>query len=176
MTTEQNKILEALKIAIDIEKDGKECYLTAVQKSDNEAGRKLLQSLALEEDTHQQKLEEIYHTIQKRMRWPVVAFQSDKGKTLSDLLTGTCEAIGVNVKTNSTELEAINTAISKEKESYDFYERQSQNATNDTERAFYKTIASEEREHELILVHYYEYLADPIDWFTRVEHHSLDGG
>jgi rubrerythrin len=57
MESEQNKVLEALKTAIKMENDGKECYLNAVLKSDNEAGRKLLQSLALEEDTHRQKLE-----------------------------------------------------------------------------------------------------------------------
>jgi len=176
MTTEQNIILEALKTAIDIEKDGKECYLTAVQKSDNEAGRKLLHSLALEEDTHLQKLEEIYHSIQKKMGWPAVAFQPDKGKKLRELLIETCKATGVNVKGGVTEVDAINTAIGKEKESYDFYKRQNKNATYENERAFYEAVAAEEREHELILVHYYEYLTDPVDWFTRVERHSLDAG
>jgi len=63
MESEQNKILEALKTAIEMEKNDKECYLNAIPKSDNEAAIKLLQSLALEEDTHRQKLEEIYLTI-----------------------------------------------------------------------------------------------------------------
>jgi rubrerythrin len=176
MTTEQNKIMGALKTAIDIEKDGKECYLTAVQKSDNEAGRKLLHSLALEEDTHLKKLEEIYHSIQNKMGWPAVAFEPDKGKSLRELFIGACKVTGVSVKGSSTEVDAINTAIGKEKESYDFYKQQSKDATYETERAFYEAVAAEEREHELILVHYYEYLTDPVDWFTRVERHSLDAG
>lgn len=79
------KVLGALKIAIDVENGGKEYYLTAVQKSDNEAGRKLLKSLALEEDTYRRKLEEIYHAIQKKMEWPAVAFQLDKGNKLRSL-------------------------------------------------------------------------------------------
>ena len=40
MESEQNKILEALKTAMEKEKDDKECYLNAVRKSDNEAGKK----------------------------------------------------------------------------------------------------------------------------------------
>jgi rubrerythrin len=32
MVTEQDKILEALKIAIDMENDGKECYQQASQE------------------------------------------------------------------------------------------------------------------------------------------------
>jgi hypothetical protein len=109
------------------------------------------------------------------MAWPTVYFPPDKNKTLMKLLTGVCETTGVNVKTNSIELGIINTAIKKEKESYDFYKSQSQNATTEDELNFYEAIADEEREHELILVHYNEYLTDPVDWFTRVEHHSLDG-
>ena len=66
MVTEQDKILEALKIAIDMENDGKECYQQASHESGNEVGRKLLQSLALEEDTHRQKFVEIYQVMKKR--------------------------------------------------------------------------------------------------------------
>ena len=49
MVTEQDKALEALRIAIDMENDGKECYQQASQNSGNDVGRKLMQSLSLEE-------------------------------------------------------------------------------------------------------------------------------
>jgi rubrerythrin len=175
MVTEQDKILEALQIAIDMEKDGKECYLQASQESGNEVGRKLLESLALEEDTHWRKFVEIYHVIRKRKGWPATDLRPDGGKRLRELFAGACAVTGVNVNPIATDFDAINTAIDKEKASYDFYNRQAQNATYDTERDFYGSLAAEEREHELILVNYREYLEDPVDWFTRVEHHSLDG-
>ena len=50
MTTEQDKTLEALQIAIQMEIDGKEFYLKASRESSNELGKKLLQALAGEED------------------------------------------------------------------------------------------------------------------------------
>jgi len=159
-----------------MENDGKECYRQASQESGNEVGRKLLQSLASEEDTHRKKFVEMYQAIQKKKGWPATDFQPDRGKRLRELFTRTCEVTGVNVKTVATEFDAIKTAIDKEKKSYDFYNRQSQNATFDAEREFYKALAAEEKEHELILVDYYEYLTNPVDWFTRMEHHSLDGG
>ena len=175
MATEQDKILEALKIAIDMENDGKECYQQASQESGNEVGSKLLQSLALEEDTHRQKFVEMYQAVKESKGWPTIDFQPDKGKKLRALFAGTCEVIGVNVKVGVTELGAIKTAIGKEKKSYDFYEYQSQNVTYDAERDFYEALVAEEREHELILLDYFEYLAHPVDWFTKMEHHSLDG-
>ena len=59
MVTEQDKTLEALKIAIQMEIDGKEYYLKASRESTNELGRKLLQSLAGEEDVHRQKFDRL---------------------------------------------------------------------------------------------------------------------
>jgi rubrerythrin len=100
---------------------------------------------------------------------------SDNSQKLRELFNETCAAAGINVKAAGMELDAISTAIQKEKTSYDFYKRQSQNATFDTERTFYEAVAAEEMQHELVLTDYLEYLTDPVDWFTRVEHHSLDG-
>ena len=57
--SEQEKILQAITIAIEMELDGKQCYLAASECSTNEAGKKLLQSLAEEEDNHRQKFEGI---------------------------------------------------------------------------------------------------------------------
>ena len=175
MVTEQDKTLEALRIAIDMEIDGRGCYQQASQASGNELGRKLLQSLAKEEDTHRQRFVEMYRAIQEKKGWPSIDLQPDRGEKLRELFAQTCKLMGVNVKTGAGEFDMIKTAIDKEKQSYDFYERQSRNAAFNAERDFYKALAAEEREHELILVDYYEYLTDPVDWFTRVEHHSLDG-
>ena len=72
--------------------------------------------------------------------------------------------------------DAVQVAIDKEKRSYDFYEHQAGNAAYNTEKEFYTTLAIEEREHELALLDYYEYLADPAGWFVKSEHSSLDGG
>ena len=60
-TSEQEIILQAINMAIEMELDGKECYLAASKGSTNEAGRKLLQSLAEEEDNHRQSFEGIYN-------------------------------------------------------------------------------------------------------------------
>jgi rubrerythrin len=176
MVTEQHRFLDALNIAMDMEKEDKEFYLQGSRKSCNEVGRKLLQSLAFEEDAHLKKMVEIYQVIQRDKGWPAAALQTDRAAKLRESFDATCQVTGVNVTAIAAEFEAINMAIGRENKSYDFYNTQSQKATFDSERDFYKAIAGEERQHELILVNYNEYLSDPVDWLTRVEHHSLDGG
>ncbi len=176
MVTEQDKTLEALQIAIQMEIDGKEYYLKAGQESSNELGKKLLQSLATEEDTHRQKFEEIYSAIRSEKAWPTTDFQPDGGKRLRTIFAKTTEEMGSNIKSLATELDAVQTAMSMENKTYDFYKSQGGSATYAAERDFYETLAAEEREHHLVLLDYYEYLKDPAGWFVSKEHPSLDGG
>jgi len=176
MVTEQDKTLEALQIAIQMEIDGKEYYLKASQESTNELGKKLLQSLAIEEDTHRQKFEEIYDAIRNKKAWPVTNFQPDGGKRLRTIFARATEGMGSDIKALATELDTIQTAMDMENKTYDFYKSQGENAAYDAERDFYQTLAAEEREHHLILLDYYEYLKDPAGWFVKKEHPSLDGG
>jgi rubrerythrin len=176
METEKDKTLEALQIAIQMEIDGKKYYLKASQESSNEPGKKLLRSLAAEEDVHQQKFEQIYDTIRKKKVWPATDFQPDGGKRLRTILAKAIEETGSKIKAPPTEFDAVQTAMDMENETYDFYRSQGGKATYDAERQFYHTLAGEEREHYLILLDYYEYLKDPAGWFVKKEHPSLDGG
>jgi len=175
METEQAKTLKALQIAIQMEIDGKEYYLKASQESSNELGKKLLQSLAAEEDVHRQKFEEIYNAISRKKAWPRTDFQPDGGKRLRTLFAQAIKEIGSNVKAPTTELDAVQTAMGMENKTYDFYKNQGKRATSDAERDFYQALAAEEREHHSVLLDYYEYLKDPAGWFVKTEHPSLDG-
>ena len=62
-----------------------------------------------------------------------------------------------------------------EEKSRKFYEEQSSSAETDFERRFFTALQQEEQGHYLSLVDYREYLVDPIGWFTKREHISLDG-
>ncbi len=176
MVTEQNKTLEALRIAIRMEIDGKEFYLKSSQESSNEPGKKLLQSLAAEEDIHLQRFTEIYEAVRNKNAWPATPFQSDGGKELRTIFAGATKELSANLKVLTTELDAIQTAMDMENKSYDFYKSQEEKAAYDAERDFYQSVAAQESRHYLVLLDYYEYLKDPAGWFVQKEHTSLDGG
>jgi len=176
MVTEQDKTLEGLQTAIQMEIDGKEFYLKASQESSNEMGKELLKSLAAEEDTHRQKFEEIYEAIRSKKAWPETDFESDGGRGLRTIFARAIEKIGASIKAPATELDAVQTAMDMESKTYDFYKTQSKNSAHDAARDFYEAVAAQEREHHLVLLDYYEYLKDPAAWFVSKEHPSLDGG
>ncbi|MGP8080398.1 MAG: ferritin family protein [Dehalococcoidales bacterium] len=175
MTTGQEKTTQALKYCIQMEIDGKEFYLKACRESSNELGKKLLKSLAQQEDFHRRKFEQIFEDIRKSRSWPVVNFKPDAGQVLKTIFAEAASGTASQTKAADTELEAVEKAMQMEDRSYDLYHQRYGEAAKGVERDFYETIAAEERGHKLILLDYYEYLKDPAAWYVKAEHHSLDG-
>jgi rubrerythrin len=176
MTTGQDKTLEALKVSIRMEVDGKQYYLSASRECSNDLGKRLLASLASEEDVHRQKFEEIYRAISSKKTWPSTDFRPDGGRRLRTIFARATEELGKEIKAPDTELAAAQTAMAMENKTYDFYTTRAKNAGYEAERDFYESVAAEEREHHLVLLDYYEYLKDPAAWFVKTEHPSLDAG
>jgi rubrerythrin len=176
MATEQDATIEALKIAIQMELDGKQFYLKASQTSNNELGRELLRSLASEEDVHRQTFEKIYDTIRNQKAWPATTYKPDGGRGLRTIFARATERMDASIKTMPTELEAVQTAMAMENKTYDFYNSRSRIATYAAEKELYEALAVQEGEHHRILLDYYEFLKDPAAWFVQKEHPSLDGG
>jgi rubrerythrin len=176
MVAEQNKTLAAVRTAIQMEIDGKEFYLKISKESSNELGKKLLASLASEEDIHREKFEEIGEALQSKKAWLRTDFQPDGGRELRTIFAQATEKMGAEIKAPATELDAIKIAMDMENKTYDFYKAQSKNATYDVEREFYEALAAQEREHHQVLLDYYEFLKNPAAWFVSQEHPSLDAG
>jgi len=176
MTTEQTKTLEGLQLAVQMEIDGKEFYQKASQRSNNELGRQLFQTLAAEEDIHRQKFEETYNAVSRKGSWSKPNFQPDGGKRLRTIFIKATEEVGANIKVPDTELDAVKTAIDMEIKSYELYKNRGQSAAFDAEREFYDIVATEEREHHMVMLDYQEYLSNPAGWFVSKEHPSLDMG
>ena len=176
MADEQEKTLEALKMAVQMEIDGKEYYLKASSQSSNELGRGLLNRLAAEEDYHRNKFEQIYNSIREKKSWPIVDFQPDSGQKLRTVFARATASMDPKVNTAATELEAVQNAMAMENKTRDFYVEQAEIATIKEQKNFFELVAGEEREHYMVLMDYYDFLKDPSGWFVRKEHPSLDGG
>jgi rubrerythrin len=86
------------------------------------------------------------------------------------------EQVETSIKALDSELGAVQTAVNMEAKTYDFYISQSQSTPHSAARDFYEALASQEREHQLILLDYYEFLKNPAGWFVNTEHPILDGG
>jgi rubrerythrin len=169
MPTEQEKTIDALKYAIQMEIDGKVFYLKSAAESSNEMGRKLLASLAEAEDYHRIKFEEIFKSLSAKEGWKLVEFKVDGGRTMRTIFAKEMDKPATRIQPLKSELDAVQKAREMEAKSYDFYHARSEQAESTAEREYYTLIAAEEREHQLVLVDYDEYLRNPASWYVKTE-------
>jgi len=173
---EAKRMMEILQDAIQMEVDGKEFYQQASRRSSNRLARELFQRLADEEDDHQKKFQQIYEALKEGQDWPDVKPPSQKGKRLKSIFAEATKELGSKIKVSQSELDTIKTAMDMENKTYDFYHSRSEQSTFPVEKQFYQALAADERGHYLALLDSYEYLTDPVGWFTVKERWTLEGG
>ena len=174
MASEQMRTLKALRMAIQMEIDGKEYYLKISQQASSKMGENLLRSLSKAEDSHRQKFIDIYGATRDKNKWPNITLKPTAKNMSTVFSKATKKTAGT--ETLPEEADAVIIAMKMENQTVDFYTKQAAKAQGETEKRFYDTITSEEREHHKVLQDYFEFLKDPTGFFVRTEHHSLDGG
>ncbi|MBI2869040.1 MAG: ferritin family protein [Chloroflexi bacterium] len=173
----QEKIVRALETALRMEIDGKDFYLKMASLRHGSPGQELFEALSAEEDLHILAFTQIYESIRKRKEWPTLDFRPEGGgHALRSLFARAAESLPAGAKGTPSELEDIQTAVRMESDSYDFYEHQAKHAAADEERNFFRALAAQERQHQLVLLDLYEFLKDPAAWFVAHERPSLDAG
>jgi hypothetical protein len=86
---------------------------------------------------------------------------------LRNLFAQAFEQLGSSHQPATTELEAVKTAMDI---------AQGKDTGYRAARDFFNALAAQERQHQLVLLDYYEYLRDPAGYFVSKEHPTLDGG
>ena len=176
MNNEQSEVVKTLQFALKMEADGKEFYLNASHKSNNDLGRELFERLAAEEDKHGQKFQEIFEVIKQKKSWPEIDIPSDT-ENIKTVFTRNIKLIDTTkMSASPQEFDAIDTALDMENQSRKFYQEQIQKTVYPAGKEFYQSLVAEERGHYLALTDYREYLSNPAAWYTAKEHPSLDGG
>jgi rubrerythrin len=176
MVGEQEKTGEALKIAIQMEIDGKTYYQQMSKSATGELGIKLFKQLAIEEDYHRQKFEAIFKALEAKQNWPEIKFEGDQGKAVKTLFAAATAKLSGQKNASLDELNSVQKAMEMENKTYDFYKERAKRAKYEAEKNYYEALSGQESAHRAVLLDYYEYIKNPVDWFTMKEHHSLDGG
>lgn len=175
MKDEFASLTETLKFSIQMELEGKKFYTLAGKQSANRLGKELFSWLASQEDLHRAKFEAIYQSISEKKGLPLEQITLNKTSGVGTLFREAIKTTGKTIKAQKTEMDAVESALGLEIKSRDYYKKQAAASKSDIVRRFLEAVSAEEQGHYLALIDYQEYLADPEDWFTRTEHHLLDG-
>jgi len=171
----QKERLKAIEVALANEMREREFYLKNAQKTRNALGKIMFQSIGDEELEHYERLKELHQKWMQQKKWPETVSLTVKGSIVKDVLKDFLQKMETSPEKDDNDLEAIRTAIEFEAQGAKYYENLQSQVSEIQEKQFFGLLANMEREHYLSLKDTEEYLTDPVSWFRKKEHHSLDG-
>ena len=167
--------LNALEVALNNEMREREFYLKNAKRTKNALGKKMFQQIGDDELEHYQRLKELNQKWTKKEKWPETVPLKVNQTVVKDILLDFLKKADEKSQSDTDDLEAVRTAIDFEAKGAKFYADLRDAVTDPREKKFFDLLATIENEHYLSLKDTEEYLIDPISWYRKMEHHTLDG-
>ena len=162
--------MNAIEIAIRMEKDAIDFYAEAAEKTANPVGKKMFLSIREDEKRHLQALSQIFKEV------GVTMDEVSPMKNVKTIFETMKDAMMQRVKATPDELESFKIAMQMEKEGVEFYKKVVTGAQTAKERALFERLVKEEEQHYGIFANTYFFLSDSGSWFMWEEHSIVDGG
>jgi rubrerythrin len=167
--------LSALEVALNNEMRERGFYLKNANRTKNPLGKKMFQQIGDDELEHYERLKQLHQKWSKQEKWPETVPLKVKDTVVKDILIEFLKKVD-ETKGDSNDLEAVRTALEFEAKGAKFYAEIRDSVTNPKEKEFFNLLSKMENEHYLSLKDTEEYFIDPVSWFRKTEHHTLDGG
>ena len=175
-----NDLIADTKLAIELEKKGYDFYLRTAEKTNNPLAKPTLEGLAVREMEHLNKIKEFYKDLtgEKKLNsdWlKGVEVPPSKEALVRPILEKLKESLSKKFEKEEDINEAYKIAEGLERDSYNLYDKISNESKDETTKKFYAALAQEEREHYDILEETLLYLNNPGEWFKQNERWIVEG-
>jgi len=159
-TADLQSALMALDLAMQTEKDGREFYKRAAQRTNDPGGKVLFVSLADDELEHLRLLESQRESLAEKNRWRLSAEAKDAAPAkIAGAPLFSRKALADNLNEYTSDLSALRMAFLIEKDAVAFYTRAAAETDDPNGKAMYERLMEMEKEHQRILEEEYEALA-----------------
>ncbi|MGD1995756.1 MAG: ferritin family protein [Anaerolineae bacterium] len=160
MNPEITAAVNALKIAIQTEREGRQFYREAARKTQDPKGREMFASLAQDELAHERILNERLEGLERQGEWQAGADQEWPAADLPSegIPIFSRERIARDVRQYTYELSALRMAYLLERDAVTFYTRAAEETDNAVGKAMFEELAEWERNHQRILEQEYDFL------------------
>lgn len=161
--------MDALELAMKMEKDAITFYSEAAQKTKYPVGKKMFDTITEDEKRHLEMISQIIkglnvtHKDVSPMKNVKTVFEKMKNEMMK------------KVEASANELEAFKVAMKMEQEGMDFYKKALAGAKKEKEKALFERLIKEEQQHYAIFANTYQFLADTGNWFLWEERGIVEG-
>ncbi|OGW35698.1 MAG: hypothetical protein A2010_06820 [Nitrospirae bacterium GWD2_57_9] len=162
--------MDALEMAMKMEKDAIAFYTEAARKTNSPVGRKMFQTITEDEKRHLEMIAQIVKGLQishadvSPLKNVQTVFETMKAEMMK------------KVEATKDELEAFKIAMEMEKEGMEYYQRTLTSAKKEKERMLLERLIGEEQQHYQLFANTYHFLSDTGNWFLWEERGILEGG
>jgi len=171
----ENERLNALEIALDNETRERQFYLKHAERTRSKVGKAMFQQIADEELEHYEMLNKLHERWKRKEQWPETVPLRVHDTIVKDVLKDAVAEADEEPEKDDDDLQAIRTALEFEAKGVSHYAKLRDEVTDSKEKEFFDLLSRTENQHYLSLKDTEEYLVDPAAWYTKTEHHGLDG-
>ena len=154
---------EAIKMAIQMEKDGYDFYKKAAAQTSSEMGETIFNTLAKDELMHLNTFQKIFEEEIGKDEWVALVNSSRKYAKLSVFPKDLTAVEGADPDTN--ELDALHMAMDSEKEAIEHYTKILEYTEDEEVRKIIEEIITQERSHYLLLQEEFDHLGKTGYWY-----------
>jgi rubrerythrin len=161
--------MDALEMAMKMERDAISFYTEAADKTRYPAGKKMFLAITADEKRHLEMIAGIVKGLQ------ITHKDVSPLKNVKTVFESMKDEMMRKVAATADELEAFKIAMQMEKEGADFYKKTLDGARTDKEKALLNRLIEEEQQHYQIFANTYQFLSDTGNWFLWEERGILEG-
>lgn len=156
-------VKNAIKTAIQMEKDGYAFYKKASAQTSSDMGREIFDSLANDEQLHLEVFQKLFEDRINKSEWNNLVNSSKKYAEIDIFPKDLQQIEGANPDTN--ELDAIKIAMDSEKDAIEYYGKIKEKAKEDDIKRIINEIIEQEKNHYSILQEEFEHLTKTGYWY-----------
>lgn len=167
---EKEKALEPLRIALQIETEGKKFLLEAAERCERPIAKRTFTYLAEQEDLHYEKIQRMYQAIAETGESiDPEADETEAAQKIRDFNDKLAE-LRDSVEASADDIEAYKTALEMEEDTEQFYQEKIGETDDENIKQIYRYLIAEEKAHSVMLQSCLNFMEDPSAWFiTRKE-------
>jgi rubrerythrin len=159
-------VSNVLKKGMSTEIWGKRFYTQAAERTKDETGQRIFQSLCDEEERHLELLMGQYAAVSKDKDWVSV----DEAMALAESVEATdifpeAQEAECLIPEEASDVEALEMAMDFERRGYNLYTQAAEDAANPEERAMWEFLAKAENKHYVFLEESHSYLVNEGKWY-----------
>lgn len=156
---ETTVVRDALELTLAIERRGYTFYTNASRKTKNSSGRRMFQRLAAEESDHLRRLQQEHRSLLEQNEW--LKHQPARlplSRKIVEEIFPEKELLKIEVKDETTDVEALNIAMNLERRSHQFFKDFASQISETNGRKVFMDFAADEESHLKALVTEYNNL------------------